>query len=116
MFGKLIGSLLHRPGPADTIVWDCDPLVIVELSGEVAFAGKAQVEFTPTSGDRGDANALVEGGFTLDVDQRINRPVSIDMHVSPRGGFTLLGRDAGGNEMTWLIGRAADDFLRAPAL
>jgi hypothetical protein len=106
---------LRKPNPLATIVWDCDPLVILNSDDQVMFADKAQVEFTPES-IRGDRGAARTNGYSVAVEQRIDRPVSIDVHIRSRGGFTLIGTDPNGNPVTWLIGKAADDFLRAPRL
>ena len=102
--------------PRDSVqVWDCDPLVVVDDDGSLAFSGRCDVEFSPgpengVSG-RAEAQRSREGWTpTLNVVSRIDDPV-IDMRMGQRGGFTLRGADDEGYGFRWYVNRAAVRYL-----
>jgi hypothetical protein len=111
-FLNALKNLVGKEDPLATVIWACDPLLIVDEHGAQVFAGKADVEFTPDAAGSSTGTAVVpDTGFQLNVQQRLNEMVSVDVDIRSRGGFTLLGEDAEGAPRTWYIGRAADRFL-----
>ncbi|MEZ0324621.1 MAG: hypothetical protein ACAH95_01835 [Fimbriimonas sp.] len=102
----------------DTIVWTCDPLLVVDAAGNVVYSEKTDVEFMPEEGTAacGLATAIKRNAAgeepMIKVRQRFDEPSMIYPYPS-RGGFMLMGEDMAGNEVTWYVDKSADNFLTA---
>ncbi len=85
--------------------------------GGIVYAENTDVEFEPSDSREIEGKATVVKGDrsgwkpVLFVTHRQNLPVSIDLHIRSRGGFTLFGADETGRSFTWYIGAAADRVL-----
>lgn len=114
---------LFRPSTPDSIqVWHCDPLVIVDDEGQVAFAGPAEVEYHPLDGAESIGSAAVttptSDGWAprLKVTSRADRFDRVpDVRLGMRSGFTLYGEDEEGIGFAWHVDGAADLFLTMKA-
>lgn len=95
--------------------WFCDPLVIVDDEGEIAFAKVVEVEFTPsrepTTLGKVVAMATTAEGWTpsMIVEARLGAPGNF--LTARRFGFVLVGHDEEGLSFEWYVGGVADDYF-----
>lgn len=111
-----IGYLIGAPDPLETIIYDCDPLVIANVDDEILFAGRVDVEFTPSAPKAVSGVAVIVDGKPggprkLHVRDQINVRVNPDVDVRTRGGLTWFGEDDKGVSYSWYVGKAADTYL-----
>ena len=104
---------------ANVEIWECDPLVIADSNDAVLFAGRAQVEFTPSKID--PILGLMEIPEAL-LGHRLKITIEGKKATLPsagpgwqfafREGRTLWGRDDAEAAYTLYIGTDAEQFLR----
>jgi hypothetical protein len=117
LLNNFLNYLSGKEEPTSTVTYDCDPLIIVDDQDNVLYSGRIDVDFTPSSPDGWQGEAVVAEADTagwqprLQVQQRIDNRVNPDPHVRERGGLTWVGIDENGNVMTWYVGRAADTYV-----
>lgn len=93
-------------------LWDCEPLVIVDDENEVAFEGKASIEYVRVKSAIQDsflkANFVTEDGWLPTL-----HAVVVQQRTAKDGSFhaSFRGYDEEGLPFTWLIGKPALDEL-----
>jgi hypothetical protein len=113
VFDKFVRFFRGQSIPEEVLVWEVDHLIIVGADYEIVYPGRADIEFDQKA-KIAIASVTSEGQRPeLLVEENLPYPVSLDVHVRTRGGFTLVGTDPDGNEATWYAGRAADDYVLA---
>ncbi len=115
----LEGIGLLNDDPLETQIWHCDPLVVVDDDGVLAYSERTRVEFEPTGQPEplGQAKVLdhPRDGWlpTMTVLSRlVLAPMPI--YIARRGwrdGITLRGYDEEGFWFTWNVNGAADEYL-----
>ena len=104
----------------ETQIWKCDPLVVANEGGDIVFAGRSVIEFTPDdlAENTGTAFApdlmLDDKAFRIVVDAvgpRAPSP-SPGFYFALRDGRTLWGHDDAGNTFTWFVNADAERALR----
>ena len=112
-------DVLHNvfPSKDDVQIWDCDPLLVVDEHGAVAFSKRTKVEWHPSDGGQGHLYCLTDRD-DWKPDLEIEHKLVINAQVRPaqggigsRPGVTLFGHDEAGKGYTWYINGAADEYL-----
>lgn len=108
-----------QPKKPEIEIWECDPLVITDLAGEVIFGGKCKIEFAPDDASRETGSALALGLELHGKDVKIEVEGRTPYLPAPTPGFffairegrTLWGHNDDGESFTWFINADADRAL-----
>jgi hypothetical protein len=106
--------------PFEVQIWECDPLVIEDDRGDVRFAARCKVEFTPA--DPADDTGFIkvvpseEGQWTYSMEVDCREPPlpivpNLPFYKGVREGRTLFGHDDEGTDFTWYVNEDAKRFL-----
>lgn len=110
---SLLKRALHLD-PLEERTWECEPLVVVNASGEIVFEGKTKVNVTPHSDGTADMFAEGDrGGWhpsLLNAKHSVHSSSNLFLDGS-RDGVDCIGLDRDRQGFIWYINGAADDYF-----
>lgn len=100
--------------PLEERTWLCEPLVVVNASGEIVYEGKTNVDVTPHADGTADMIAETdrEGWQPQLMNAKYSVHSSSNMFLDgSRDGVDCLGLDQERQGYIWYINGAADDYF-----